>query len=169
MTTLGMHSLHSFLRNLPNNNASSIIKVSIVCFFPLFILGIFTLDSKWQFNFCIKFLVLILFRYSRLLFFFLDKSSNFVIKSLLLTSWLYCIMKSSIRWRYISWKSQTKLGLPNWTECTKPKEEKKEKEIVKPEKKEDKKRYIVLRDRPRQFLKIVKKKEEWTDFLRNKN
>lgn len=54
VTILGSHVSLSFLRKLANNNTSSLIKVSMVCLFPTFILGISTILSKYEFNFLVK-------------------------------------------------------------------------------------------------------------------
>ena len=48
--SLGFHSFFSFLRNLANKRASSLIKVSRVCLLPCFILGISTLRLKREIN-----------------------------------------------------------------------------------------------------------------------
>ncbi len=43
---LGFHASLSFLMYLANSNASSLIRVSMVCLFPTFILGISTMRSN---------------------------------------------------------------------------------------------------------------------------
>ena len=107
----GVHVFLSSLRNFASNNASSLIRVSIVCFFPILILGTSTIASKKALSYFINCLVWLPFRYSRFPFLFLDTLSAFVVKSIFLNLRQYWTRKSSIKYRYSSWRSQTKLGL----------------------------------------------------------
>src|SRR3989304_3910432 len=73
---LGFQSFRSFLKYLAVSNVSSLIRVSMVCFFPTLILGISTLDSRNALRSFIESLIWESLRYSLFLFSFSTRSRS---------------------------------------------------------------------------------------------